>query len=174
MLILELQMIDDDHISVQIPDSNPPGTSSYHIYSIALIRLARMASLISKKFSHLETIQKPQDLIIQTIAELNENLESLKEFVERLVDLDSPLEPCRQGINIDLQQAIYIRMAYYVVVLDTHAPVSYPWSLRILKLADHPQLQAQVQSSAETVVKTSRNIILGAQFIRLDASTAIL
>ena len=174
MLTRPSKMIDDGHISYRTPDSNAPPTSSYHVYSIALIRLAQMSSLISKKFSHLETMQKPQELIVQTISELTESLESLKEFLDRLVDLDSPLEPCRQGIDIDLQQAIYIRMTYYVAVLDSHALVLYPWSLRILNLADHPQIQVQVGSSAEMVLKTSRLMRLGTQFVRLDTSTSTL
>lgn len=170
MLTRPSKMIDDGHISYRTPDSNAPPTSSYHVYSIALIRLAQMSSLISKKFSHLETMQKPQEPIVQTILELDESLESLKE----LVDLDSPLEPCRQGIDRDMQQAIYIRMTYYVAVLDSHALVLYPWSLRILNLADHPQIQVQVGSSAEMVLKTSRLMILGTQFVRLDTSTSTL
>ncbi|KAM5380833.1 hypothetical protein ACJZ2D_003357 [Fusarium nematophilum] len=168
-------MIDDDHISCRIPDpSDLETSSSYRVYSIALIRLAQVASLTSKKFSSLETMQKPQNIIVDTIKELEEARESLRKVLDRLVDLDSPLEPGRPGSNIDLQQAIYIRMAYHLAILDIHAPVSYPWSLRILDLAEHPQLQVQSRSSAEIVVQTSRKMILGSQFIRLDASTSAL
>lgn len=158
-----------------MPDpSDLETSSSYHVYSIALIRLAHVASLTSKKFSYLEVMQKPQDLIVDIITELDEARELLRKFLDRLVDLDSPLEPGRPESNIDLQQAIYIRMAYHLAILDIHAPISYPWSLRILDLGNHPQLQVQSRLSAEIVVQTSRKIILGSQVIRLDASTSNL
>ncbi|KAH9203248.1 hypothetical protein DL95DRAFT_419200 [Leptodontidium sp. 2 PMI_412] len=78
-----------------------------------------MSSLISKKFSHLETMQKPQEPIVQTILELDESLESLKE----LVNLDSPLEPCRQGIDRAFHAPLFSPIKVFVhVLLEPDSP----------------------------------------------------
>ncbi|KAM5383740.1 hypothetical protein ACJZ2D_001729 [Fusarium nematophilum] len=167
-------MIDDDQISCPMPHMDPLEESSGPRYSLALIKLAQMSSLTSKRLTFIETQQQSAELLVKTVAELDQKLKALERFIQQLVDLDSPLESCRPGADIDLQQAVYLRMAYYITVLDVHTPLTYPWSQRLFHLAGNPDLRDQVQASSEIVIKTARKVILATQFVRLDATTSIL
>ncbi|KAM5346085.1 hypothetical protein ACJ41O_009090 [Fusarium nematophilum] len=126
------------------------------------------------RLTFIETQQQSAELLVKTVAELDQKLKALERFIQQLVDLDSPLESCRPGADIDLQQAVYLRMAYYITVLDVHTPLTYPWSQRLFHLAGNPDLRDQVQASSEIVIKTARKVILATQFVRLDATTSIL
>ncbi|KAH7110699.1 hypothetical protein EDB81DRAFT_926799 [Dactylonectria macrodidyma] len=167
-------MIDDDQISCPLPHTEPTDDSLVPKYSLALIKLAQMSSLTAKRLNHIETQQQSAAFLVETVGELDQKLKTLQRFVQQLVDLNSPLESCKPGADIDLQQAVYLRMAYYIAVLDVHTPLTYPWSQRLFNLAGSPDLRSQVQTSLDIVIQTARRAILATQFVRLDATTSIL
>lgn len=167
-------MINDDQISCSLPQKDHCESSSNSRYAITLIKLAQMSSLTSKRLTLMETNQQSAEVLVRTVAELDQKLKTLASHIQKVVDLDSPLEPGKSGQDIDLQQAIYIRMAYYTIMLDVHTPLSYPWSRRLFNLQGDPDLQLQVQASSETVIQTARKAAMATQFVRLDACTSIL
>ncbi|RSL87757.1 hypothetical protein CEP52_015423 [Fusarium oligoseptatum] len=167
-------MIDDDQISCSLPQKDHGEGSSNSQFAITVIKLAQMSSLTSKRLTLIETHQQSAEVLVRTVTELDQKLKTLASHIQKVVDLDSPLEPGKPGQDIDLQQAIYIRMAYYTIVLDVHTPLSYPWSQRLFNLQGDPDLQLQVQASSETVIQTARKAAMATQFVRLDACTSIL
>ncbi|KAF4453500.1 Transcription factor [Fusarium albosuccineum] len=171
---LTVMMIDDDQITCLLPQTGNGKGSSSSFYAIALIKLAQMSSLTSKRFALVETQQQSAELLVRIVIELGQKLKTLASHIERAVDLESPVELCQRSREITLQQAIYLRMAYYITVLDVHTPLTYPWSQRLSNIAGNPDLHFQVQVSSDIVVQTARKLVMTTQFVRLDASTSIL
>lgn len=167
-------MIDDDQINCQMPHSALAEVSSTSTYAVALVKLAQMASLISKRLTCIETLQQSADHLVKAVVELNQRLMELETYLQQLVDLASPLEPGKPGAGLDLQQAMYIRMAYYITVLDIHTPLTYPWSQQLFNLMSNLHLRDQVQTSSELVIQTARRAIQATQFVRLDGTTSVL
>ena len=165
-------MIDDDNISCQLPRTDLASNLSDSAYASALTRQAQLVSRIAKRLS--EALNRPPDVLARTMLELDESLDSLKTFLQQFVDFESPVDNCKAGANLSLQQSIHIRMAHYIAVFDLHTTLTYPWSQRILGQAAYEILRDQIQRSMEIVAKTARDAILATQFLRLDATTSIL
>lgn len=169
------QVIDDDHITSHEPQfqaSEPAGDATY---STALIKLARTISSVTRRLTSVETCRPSPEALTSTMLTLEDELEELKGYLGQFVDLDAPLRPLRHDTCLDLQQALYLCMSYYIIVFEIYSPVTYPWAQRSLDVRSSKlTLQKQIQKSITLTAKTARNAILATQFLQVDATSSIL
>lgn len=164
----------DGDITCGLPSANAQSTSKSPVFCVAIIKLAQMTSQITSKLSKFETTQQSPEKLLETISVLESQIAELKYFLQQFVDLESPLDAGNEGVSLTLQQAIYIRMAYYIAVFDVHTTLTYPWSRKVLLFADKPEIEVRVRHSETIVAKTARNAIQATQFLRLNAATSLL
>jgi hypothetical protein len=105
------------------------------------------------------------------VAELDAQLEALKNSKEDIFPLDTPFNPLRPPANLSHQQAKYLQYAYYNTVLDIHTALTNPWSQSALGLVNDLSLGQQVALSSQKVAQTCRNAIVATQDIQIEAST---
>ncbi|EXJ53348.1 uncharacterized protein A1O5_13419 [Cladophialophora psammophila CBS 110553] len=142
-------------------------------YFSILIRLARLSSLVSKRLSTIRAYQQGAELLVRSVAELDEQLNVLKRSVDPILVLDSPIKLNRPPAGMTLQQLMYLRYGFFNVTLDIHTALTYPWSRGMLGLTPHVALRNQVEKSTQMVAETCRNAILATEHIHFDASTPV-
>ena len=167
------QIIDDDEINCQIPITSSAGSSLNIGYCTTLIQLAQMSSLVAKRLSSVRAFRAGAQALVRTVTELDEELYALKQSIEPVVSLGSPVNLNRLPQGMTLQQTIYLQIVYFATVLDIHTALTYPWSRSILSITPQPVLRSQVEKSAQKVAETCRSAILATEHIHFDASTPV-
>jgi hypothetical protein len=140
-------------------------------YFSILIRLARLSSVVSKRLSTVRAFQQGAELLVRSVAELDEQLNALKRSVNPILLLDSPIKLNRLPAGMTLQQAMYLRCGFYNITLDIHTALTYPWSRSMLGFTPHAVLRNQVEKSTQLVAETCRNALLATEHVHFDAST---
>jgi hypothetical protein len=142
-------------------------------YFSILIRLARLSSAVSKRLSTVRAFQQGAELLVRSVAELDEQLNALKRSVDPILFLDSPVKLNQLPAGMTLQQTMYLRYGFFNLTLDIHTALTYPWSRSMLGLTPHAALRSQVEKSTQMVAETCRNAILATEHIRFEASTPV-
>lgn len=153
--------------------STPPDSTVNLEYFNILIRLARLSSLASKRLSTVRAFQQGPESLVRSVADLHEQLVTLKDSLDPLISLDGPLDPNMLPSGMTLQQTMYLRSAFFSLSLDIHTSLTYPWSRSMLGLTPHVEMRDQVKKSTYLVAETCRQAILATEHIHFDASTPV-
>ncbi|EXJ79926.1 hypothetical protein A1O3_08211 [Capronia epimyces CBS 606.96] len=166
-------LIDDDDVNCQVPTQVPAGSTVNLQYFTILIRLARLSSVVSKRLSTVRAFQQGAELLVRSVAELDEQLNALRRSVDPILFLESPINLKRMPAGMTLQQAMYLRYGFFNVALDIHTALTYPWCRSMVGLTPHAALRNQVEKSTQTVAETCRSAILATEHIHFDANTPV-
>jgi len=142
-------------------------------YLTALVKLARFASIVTRRLSSVQVLRISAHALVKLVAELDEQLNILKLDLKPTICLGNPLNPNRLLPGISLQQAVYLHCFYYTTVLDIHNTLIYPWSKTLLGLTPHQLLRAQVDRSIEMVMGTCHIATLTLHYVHIDAATPV-
>lgn len=164
-------MLNDDEISCEWPTAHPSIAPINLIYSTSLTKLARLISLVMRKSSSVAALQQSPHEFAEEIADLEHKKNTFENFIAEYIPLDSPTSPAYPTSGLDVRQTLSIRMLYYVLVASIHTILTNPWSRCGLKATSESVLKHQIDQSTNIVVTASRNAILAAQDIRIDAGT---
>lgn len=162
--------MDDDEMGCDIPDCVQGGRAGDHLYCHTLILLAQLSSSAKKRLSSAKALRQTPDQLIQTVHDLNTELENLKATIDSQFDLAKPVEPLDLPDGISVRQAQLIQCYYFCLVLDVNTPLVYPWTgIGKYTSSTSPNF-AQVKASCEAVAQVSRTAILATRYIHVDAS----
>lgn len=162
--------MNDEETNCQILDVSPPGPPIKISYATSLIQLAQMNSLVATKFASLNNLYQDPEALASIVSELQARHIQVGVPLGDLVNPNIPFDSTKLPDWVNLQQAMYLRIAYFNISLDIHTPLTHPWS----HMRQYPALQSQVQESMDIVARTVRAVILSSQFISIDATTPLL
>jgi hypothetical protein len=117
-------------------------------------------------------LRQTPDQLIETVRDLNKELDELKRSTQNKLCLDG-LASC-QRVSITLRHAQSLQFHYFSPVLDINTPSTYPWSGVYTYAKKDRAAFAQVETSCNAVAHASRSTILATRQIRIDASCSAL
>ncbi|KAH8691680.1 fungal-specific transcription factor domain-containing protein [Talaromyces proteolyticus] len=167
-------IIDDDEISSQVPEKALSGQLGDTIYCHVLIQLIRLCSTTKKRLSSAQALRQTPAQLIETIRNLNQELDGLKRSIQPDFALDAPLETSQLPKGMTLRQAQSLQSHYFSLVLDINTPLAYPWSGVHTSIDQDMAALAQIGASCDAVARASRAAILATRQIRVDASCTAL
>jgi hypothetical protein len=166
--------MDDDEVSCEVPESVLSGQPGHTIYCHILIEMMRVSSTAEKALSSARALRQTPDQLIDTVRDLNKELDELKRSTQPKFCLDGPLDVSQLPKGITLRQAQSLQYHYYCLVLDINTPLAYPWSGICTYAKQDMAAFAQIETSWSAVAQASRSVILATRQIRLDASCSAL
>jgi hypothetical protein len=128
---------------------------------------------VSKRLSTVRAFQQGALLLVRSVAELDEQLNTLKLSVDPILFLDSPVKLNGLPLGMTFQQNLYLRYGFFNITLDIHTALTYPWRRSMLGLTPYTAIRNQVEKSTQVVAETCRNAILATEHIHFDASTPV-
>jgi hypothetical protein len=167
-------MLNDDEISCEWPTAHPSTTPIKKVFCTSLIKLAQLISLVTQRTCSVEAFRQPPQVLVTMVADLDRRKSLFEDFMQQYLSLDTPTGLPVHGSGLDVQQGIYIRLMYYILISAIHTILTNPWSRSALNFKDCPDAKQQVEHSTEVVAKASRDAILAFQYIVIDATTPIL
>ena len=164
-------MIVDADVTCTIPSSAPPESLVSIAYCTASVSLAQLSHRMWENLSCAASVHQHDDDILAKIAELDQELQTLKSTNH---ELDQPLEMMTTTTAIRLmsvEQAIDMRYQYYGVLFDLHTALSCPWSYHVRRLGQHPDFKSRADNSCTAVANASREAILLTSHLKMTAAT---
>jgi hypothetical protein len=165
--------MDDDEISCQVPESALSGRPCDTIYCHILIEMMQLCSTAKKRLSSARAMRQTPDQLIETVWDLNKELDELKRSTQNKYCLDGSLTS-QLPKGITLRQAQSLQFHFFSLVLDINTPLTYPWSGIYTYAKKDRAAFAQVETSCNAVAHASRSTILATRQIRIDASCSAL
>ncbi|KIW24256.1 uncharacterized protein PV07_09984 [Cladophialophora immunda] len=167
-------MLNDEEINCEWPKPQELTTKINSVYSTPLIMLAQLISQVTRKFSTVQAFQQSPQAVAAIVVDLDRKTTAFEEYIRPHIAFEHPTEPPRASSGLSNQQAIYIRLLYFILVVGIYSTLTNPSCRTALNFKDSPDVQLQVEKSTEIVVKASRTAILTAHYIHVDANTPIL
>jgi hypothetical protein len=162
--------MEDDEISCEVPQSALSGQEGDTMYCQILIELMLQSSTAKKRLSSARALRQTPSQLIETVRDLNKELDELKRAVQNKICLDGPLEVSKLPKGITLRQAQSLQSHYFCIVLDINTPVAHPWSCISSYAKQDMIASTQLEKSCNAVAQASRSAILATREIRVDAS----
>lgn len=169
-----LQALDDDEINCRLPHASENSTTFNSSYLIITVKLCQLLSLSKKKLSSVEALQKSTDHLIETVQSLEKVLEDFRRSCEQNFGLAFPIDLSSPPDFLCSRQAVWLQSLYNTLVWDVHTPLVFPWYHVALRATRSAAGQSQVKSSMSKIFRASKDAILDAQFIQIDASCPLL
>lgn len=155
---------------LKAPSDGRPGDT---IYCHILIEMMQLCSTAKKSLSSARAaLRQTPDQLIETVRDLNKELDELKRSTQNKLCLDGSASQLPKGIT--LRQAQSLQFHYFSPVLDINTPSTYPWSGIYTYAKKDRAAFAQVETSCNAVAHASRSTILATRQIRIDASCSAL
>ena len=166
--------MEDDEVSSQVPQAALDGQPSSTIYCQILIQLMRLSSAAKKRLSSATAMRQSPDQLIETVRDLNGQLDQVKHSVKESFRLGEPLHSSQLLSGLITRQAQSLQSHYFSLVLDINTPLTYPWS-GLYKYARHDAASlAQIEAACNNVSSASRSAILATRQIHIDANCSFL
>lgn len=169
--LIQLQAIDDDDISCQIPTKTPPNSSiDIDIFTCA-IKHAQIASLISKKLASVSAFRSTTAEMLEAIHSLDQKLQEWRDQLPQGLQINNPTKALDTCGSRNIVNIYHLHFAYYGSLMAIHMVLVYPW---IAAIFSNDQVQAfrdQVSVSSETVAQAARSIILLTRHLHVDAAS---
>lgn len=160
-------------MTCELPETLTRSESFNLAYLTALVKLARFASVVTRRLSSVQVLRIGACALVELVAKLDEQLNDLKSELEPIILLGNTLNPNRLKPGITHQQAVYLHCFYNTTVLDIHNTLIYPWSKTLLGLTPHRLLRVQVEKSIEAAMRTCHTTMLTLHHVHIDAATPV-
>lgn len=167
---LTAQILDDDNISCEIPETAVPGSTINPVVFRSVIKHAQICSTMSKKLSSVRTFrQSPKDLK-ETVRQLGSSLDT---WWHSLPDYFKITGALNQTSPLFSQQNDTIRFChmYYGSRIALHANFTYPWISTLLGGNGNKDFLDQLASSAKIAAESAREIIMSTRRIDTNVSS---
>lgn len=167
---LTIQILDDDNISCEIPNSAVPGSTIDPVVFRNVIKHAQICSAMSKSLSSVRTFrQSPKDLM-EIVRQLDSSLDVWWSLLP--ADLKSAgtlsQEKTRFPQNRDTIRFCHM---YYGSKIALHANFTYPWISVLLGGNRNKAFLDQLAFSARIAAESAREIIISTRYIDADVSS---
>ncbi|KAK5162732.1 uncharacterized protein LTR77_011215 [Saxophila tyrrhenica] len=175
LTLMAVQIIDDDEITCALPQHVNNGSASNLAYCHSLIRLSQLLSRSEKRLSTARYLRSGGKLLMEAIAELQGELDSVRDTLNQSFDLQlgQCLQPASLPPLVSLDQLLYLHYAYLNATLSIHTVLSYPWLRALTGLHSQETSEMQTNQSAESVARAARAAILLTEHINLRAHTTL-
>ena len=130
----------------------------------------RLSHVARKRLSSAQALRQTAEQLFETVRDLDQQLGELKCSTEAILPLDGSFNSSNLPENINLRQALSIQYAYLCLVLDIHTPLANPWFGTSIKAKEGTPDFAQIERSCATVAQASRDAILLARHIDVNAT----
>jgi hypothetical protein len=161
--------MNDDDISCKIPDQASSAAQGDTIYCKLLIELMQLSSAATRRLSRLCAQQHSPRQILDTVGQLNVEMESFKSSAQSRFPFCDPVDPSHLPSGLSLRQAQSLRFHYFAVSLDINTPLTYPWSNMATYLKPDTPDFTQMRESMKIVSQISRSTIMETSHIQIDA-----
>jgi hypothetical protein len=169
--LTDLQALDDDDISCQIPTKAPPNSPiDIDIFTCA-IKHAQIASLISKKLSSVSAFRRTTAEMLETVRSLDQKLQDWRDQLPHGLQIKSPTKALEACGSRNIVSIYHLHFAYYGSLMAIHMVLVYPWITAIFSIDQVQAFRDQVSVSTEAVAQAARSIILLTRHLHVDVAS---
>ena len=185
--LTSIEAFDDEDITCEIPQIKPPGRNGNIKFCTTAINHARLFSAASKILSMTRIFRESSDAVINTVNELHAKAQNLLESTPAENVSPPVLEvSCHNEQPFDV---LHAQISYWGLLCHIHSVFLYPWVNDVIESMSvgsaengmrttrdterdrRRRLRDQATASSVILVQASRNIILAAEHIHLDAAS---
>lgn len=135
--------------------------------------LCQLLSHALETLSSVEALQESAEHLYAAVSELEKKVEMFKLSVRHIISFETPVLEIESSHYFDLERMISLQHLYYLLQLEIHTTLAFPW-YHNGKAAKDPLLRRDcVNHSSSVVIKVARETILMSRLVHIDASSAV-
>lgn len=135
--------------------------------------LCQLLSHAMKTLSSARALQKSAEHLFTAVSELEKKVDTFTQSVRHIISFETPALEARSPHGFDLEQMISLQHLYYLLQLEIHTTLAFPWYHNSKAVKDPHLRRDRMNQSSSIVVTTARETIHMSRLVRIDASAAV-
>lgn len=169
--LIQVQTVDDDEISCDIPTELPDGSRSGVDMAVAAIEHSRICAKISKQLLSTRAFDQSPEALFDTMESMENKLQTWRNALPNHLTLPKQNNslPTRRSSYQPTADILRLHYLYWGSVIALHANFHYPW-ISSLFIRSERFFEDRIVRSSIRAAEASREILSTLKDIELDTS----